>query len=609
MHQTSHHQTSHFETSHFESTPHIVIITAGVLFFLFFSYYVFTAWNLPRGAGPDSGAHYDVARFIYENGRLAVLPADADQLALTPYGSTRALRPPLSYLVSAGVARVIGDAGSSTFINLRFGSGLLCAIAVVLSYLGLWMLFRYFWLALAGALLFGLLPQLAFIASYTNDDSGAILSGTALVFAMILVLQKGLNIRTTIIFGIATGLVLLSKFTAWLLLPMAAGFLVPYLWKSRWRGVNHMAVIVIATVVGGGWWVLFNMYHYGIDDPLLNKVSTRLSEERAVLRDAGNRGYISRGVDLSELILNNHKNFIGETFKATVGHLDWLRVRLGWPQYALYAIIFAVGFFYLPLRLAREWIGVSGHPAPHEARGMTWFFSLLFLMVTFQIIMYIRFNLYHDVQVQGKYLLPAFLPVLILFSASVMVIRNKVAGLIRYPESALKIGFGALCFTVIIGSHAHAVWAYVVPYYFQEPYVFRMSEFHYLDLTNLDFVKVSRDVHLQAGQNGLTAESLGVDPQIELKDKFCHWISVNSIIHVVLRAQKNSDLTIYIDDGDGYRESNAQGRRYATGENHLIIPMGNSACKSIRLDPASEPGSLVIQRVGMASIHIARDRS
>ena len=63
--------------------------------------------------------------------------------------------------------------------------------------------------------------------------------------------------------------------------------------------------------------------------------------------------------------------------------------------------------------------------------GTTWFYGILFLMTVFQIIMYIRFNLYHDVQVQGKYLLPAFFPVLILFSAALVEIGDGMADRVR----------------------------------------------------------------------------------------------------------------------------------------------------------------------------------
>ena len=133
-----------------------------------------------------------------------------------------------------------------------------------------------------------------------------------------------------------------------------------------------------------------------------------------------------------------------------------------------------------------------------------------------------------------------------------------------------------------------------------------MGKFRYLDLTNLKFVKTSRDVQLRVGQDGLTAESLGVHPQIELKDEICNWLSVNSIFHVVLRAKMKGDLQIYIDEGNGFSESNVRGLLYVPGENHMIIPMGISQCLAIRLEPASEPTTVVIERMGIAPIHISR---
>lgn len=587
--------------------PPFVVITSVVLFLLFLVYYIFTAWHLPRGAGPDSGAHYDAARFIYENGRLAIIPDDVDQLNLTPYGSTRALRPPLSYLVSAGVARMTANIGhDSTFINLRFGSGLMCAAAAAFFFLGLWLLFEHYWIALVGTLLFGLLPQLAFIASYVNDDSGAIFSGTLLMFALIRVLVRGLNTGTAVVFGLAAGLVLLSKFTAWLMLPLAACFMLPFLWRAPLRGARYIAVICVAVVIGGGWWVIFNMSHYGIDDPLLSRVSTRLSEQRAVIADAGHRGYVSKGIGLSDLVLDNYKNFLGESYKATVGHLDWLRIRLGWLQYGLYAIVFLIGISYLPLRKIRDWVGVSDRYDPGEPAAAGWFYWILFLMVLFQLAMYVRFNLYHDVQVQGKYLLPVLAPLLTLFSAALAVTvdfaGDRSRGVVRLPGAVWVVLFVG----VIMGSHLHALNAYVVPYYYQDPYVYRLSPFRYLNIRKLDFVKASKDLTLTPGKPGLSVESFGADPWIELKDTYCSWVPVNVIIHVVLRAEEIGELKIYVDQGDGFSEQSATSWRYGRGDNHLIMPMGVSACRAIRIDPASAPGKLVIKRIGFAPIHISQ---
>ena len=436
-------------------------------------------------------------------------------------------------------------------------------------------------------------------------DSGAIFSGTLLWFAMIRVLVKGLNTSTAAVFGLAMGVVLLSKFTAWLMLPLAACFLVPYLWKESKRGLRFVAVICIAVVIGGGWWIPFNMYHYGVDDPLLSGVSTRLSEERAAIADAGHRGYVSRGVGLTELILGNYKNFLGESYIATVGHLDWLRIRLGWLQYGLYAIVFLIGIVYLPLRKLREWIGVSGHYDPREPAGATWFYSILFLMVVFQVVMYVRFNLYHDVQVQGKYLLPALAPLLTLCAGAVVAAarfpEGRVKVLNRLPGSVWATLFAGL----VVVTHVHALRTYVIPYYFPDPLIYRMSAFRYLDLKDLDFIKTSNAVKLEPGASGLTVESLGIDPQIELRHKFCGWIQVNVIIHMILEAESKGDIKVYVDPGQGYSEENVVGSRYSSGENHLIIPMGVSDCRAIRIDPASAPGKVVLRRIGFATLHIS----
>ncbi len=583
----------------------LTVLTALLLLLVFCIYYAVAAWHLPRGAGPDSEAHYDVARFVYEKGRLAVLPDDAGSLLLTPYGTTRALRPPLSYLVAAGMAGLIHESGDSLFKSLRFGSALLCALAVMLTFLGLILLYERYWLALAGALLFGLLPQLAFIASYTNDDSGAIFAGTALAFSIILILRYGLTVRTSVAFGLATGLVLLSKFTAWVLLPAAAVFILPRLVQLRGRAIKLAAVLAITALIGGGWWIVFNMIHYGVDDPLLTRASRNLSQQHATIANPENRGYASRGIGASQLIIQNYKNFIGESFKAVVGNLDWLRLRVGWPQYLLYGLLFVMGMLYFPFRLIARNIRYGVKREVAEPDGATFFYLVLFFMLLIQIVMYVRFNLYHDVQIQGKYLLPVLLPMLVLSMAALTATFKVVDDWILQPEAVLKGALGVLAFVIIIGTHVHALTAYVIPYYFQQPLNFRTSRLQYLDFSNLDFVKAARDVELSVSPSGLLVKSMDNDPQIVLKNRYCKWLAPNSIAHIVLHAERVGHFKIYIDQGNGFRERSVHSRRYAVGSNHLIIPFGTKRCKAIRLDPAVEAGEIVLKRVGFASMSIS----
>ena len=76
--------------------------------------------------------HRDVVEFIVDHGRLPVLPADESELQFTPYGTTRALRPPLSYIASALTTKLLEPVGIDHIHAMRLGSSFLCAASVVL---------------------------------------------------------------------------------------------------------------------------------------------------------------------------------------------------------------------------------------------------------------------------------------------------------------------------------------------------------------------------------------------------------------------------------------------------------------------------------------------
>ncbi|SVD27722.1 uncharacterized protein METZ01_LOCUS380576, partial [marine metagenome] len=120
--------------------------TAGLIVFLIFlTYYVSGCLLLPHGTGPDNAAHFDGANFIYQEGRLAIVPRDEEQLHFTAYGSTRALRPPLIYLTAAAVARVLDWSGIDRRHLFRFASALLGALTVTVIFLGLRLYFCSTW--------------------------------------------------------------------------------------------------------------------------------------------------------------------------------------------------------------------------------------------------------------------------------------------------------------------------------------------------------------------------------------------------------------------------------------------------------------------------------
>ena len=357
------------------------------MFFAFLVYYLATAMALPYGAGPDYDAHFDGARFIYTEGRLAILPEDAPKLHITAYGSTRALRPPLSYLVAAGAARLLSWTEIELRILFRAGSALLCALTLGLIFAALHRYLNNRWLAVGGVLLIGLLPQFVFIASHLNDDSAAIFSVTFLIYCLIRLLREPVDLTLALLTGTAIGLVLLSKFMAWVFLPIAGLMLLLFARPSAGQWLLSIMLVGVGIMLGGGWWIGFNIWHYGWNDPLLFNIGKTLSAQFIKIDPDQVRGFAAEGVSFVDLVLGDYKNFVDETLIAAIGNLDWLRLRLGLPQYSLYTLVLVVGIIYVPVRWCRAvLLGLRGR-SQTDLRQLL-FNSLLLLAIVFQFFVY-----------------------------------------------------------------------------------------------------------------------------------------------------------------------------------------------------------------------------
>ena len=231
-------------------------------------------------------------------------------------------------------------------ILFRAGSALLCALAVAVAHLTLLRYFSSKAVAITGALLIGLLPQFTFIASHLNDDSAAIFSVTFLLYCITRLLNRSVSPGLALMTGLAIGLVLVSKFTAWLFLPFAGIAMLLFARPEfgRWSAV--LAALVLGVVLGGGWWIGFNVWHYGWNDPLLFKIGSQISAQFTKIDPANLRNFAADGVSFIDLVFGDYNNFVDETLASAIGNLDWLRLRVGPPQYFLYFSVLAVAIFY-----------------------------------------------------------------------------------------------------------------------------------------------------------------------------------------------------------------------------------------------------------------------
>ena len=588
-----------------------------IVFVAFLMYYLATAMALPYGAGPDYTAHLDGARFIFDEGRLATLPADKERLHFTVYGSTRVLRPPLPYIVAAAAAHGLNWTGIDLRLLFRAGPALLCALTLGLIFATLRLYFNNNWYALGGVLLVGLMPQFAFIASHLNDDCAAIFSVTLTLYCLVRLLHEKSTPSLAAMTGIAIGLIILSKFTAWLFLPFAGIALATFARPQVGRWLPCTAFFTIGIIIGGGWWIGFNIWHYGWYDPLLFKIAAQTSAAHLQLAPEAVRSFADEGVNLTGLVIGNYKGFVNETLISAIGNLDWLRLKLGLPQYLLYSLALITGLAYVPLRwLAALFSVVRGDPISRNRKLL--FETLLLGAIGFQFFMYARYNLLQEAQVQGKYLLPVLLCPLLLFFAAV-----EQLGRVRWLRQCLPtLAFGSplggvrialvpvLMITLIALMHIDALVRFVIPFYHPPPKMLRLGGFHSFDLTSMALIYDTQNLELQLSEHGWHIYTLTKDSQIEFNPALCQFFHANNLVQIKLRSDGAGTLQLFWEDGRNFvvREGvYSTTAKIQAGENTLLLAAGIGNCKRLRLDPTNAAGhQILLHEFSVAPLSINR---
>lgn len=451
-------------------------LTVGFGFFLvFFAYFCFTSYHLPNAAGPDYKFSRVAADFYHDENRMAIFPDDEDKMVFSSYGNSRLLRPPMGFYLPGLMAKLPILKDLKRAYSYRVTVAMLAALTIFFIFIALKTYFNSIRYAIFGTLSIALMPQFSFYASYFSDDMISFLAAAMLGYAMVEIYKNGVSFWRQILFAFAAGVCVVSKQTAWIFLGSAIIFYFMYMldyskdYFTSKQFYLPLIFMALAFVIGGGWWLLFNMYHYGIGDVILSNVSQKMSEKHAVL-DLTSLGFQARGLGIQHLIFLNSLNFLGATYIAFVGNLDWLRLHVGSLQYGFYMWIL-VGIVLNAMVLAYQtiayfWERIRGISFESYPRA-NMFEILLYFAIILQFFLYTWHNVMMDVQVQGKYLMTIFIPMLILALSFVRKACLYLSQRFEYIEIPMGIKASVLVvlFALPIIVHLDALVDYVIPFY------------------------------------------------------------------------------------------------------------------------------------------------
>ena len=379
-----------------------ILVAYGVMGVLY-------AINTPIWQVPDEPAHYNYIRALVENRSLPVIePRDYDQEYLTELVANQFPpdmpvdsityedhQPPLYYLLATPVYLISGgEVLALRLFSVAIGAGLLIA---AFRFVRILFPDRHSVALIATALIAFLPQRLAMMAGVNNDGLAELMVGVVLWMSFNYVRGFTSGRRFLIALGVVVGLALLTKTTAYVVIPVAV--LAVWLRERREEQarplLSAMAKAGLVLLVAGllvAPWLIRNVTVYGLTDPLglasHNAAVTGQPRTTEWLAEYGLVGLLQRAAQT--------------TFQSFWGQFGWMGVPL---QPAVYILLLLVAGLQMLGFLG--WFVDRQRPRidPGQRDGM----QLLAVSAFMTLILFVGYN-FTFVQHQGRYLFPALIP-------------------------------------------------------------------------------------------------------------------------------------------------------------------------------------------------------
>ena len=574
------------------------ILIATALFVITLIFYGQAALNLPILFNLDNQNNYAATRYIAENNKIPIVDKDTKDIEFSEFGTTRSLRPPFTYIVTAIVSNLslrfisLEDALNESVIRYRLGSSLIGALTVSISFIGFWIAFNHIGLAFFGSLLIALLPKFIFLTSSNNDDIGALLSVSLLFTSTLALLKYRRHSWALLPIALSTGLVLQTKYTAWLTLPWFGVFCL-ILVKSNWRKVAKMLPLLIVTcLLSGGWWLIFNMTNYGLSDPTALKHSAAI--QHSLMDGIPNReGYSSQDVGYIDL-LSNYDQFLSKSYRSFIGYIEWLELDIGNDLYLFYATIFLVGILAAVFR-------------SHNSHKKTVYLDYLILIIIVnQLLFYIHHNWLRDIQPQARYVLPILMPLVYLFLRCLhqlpqgliwLTYKDKVISTLTITSCTLSLIF------VILFNHS---WSHhIVPSYEVKPYFTSISNekrigindaFKIISSNSLEYKFINSTLELQRTAGGSST--------LELDSSFCELLPLNALIIADVFTPTNGGFDLRIQRQENQRFKDIIWHPLTIGNSTAVLSVNSKNCTGVKISLSKNTHQLTLKNLQIRELKI-----
>ena len=430
-----------------------------LLFLMVLCFFLYSLWAIviPFGQAPDEIQRYDVGNFIFKYHELPV--AGDERLFYGGYGTTYATTPYLPYLLG-GILMIV--------MNFLFNIENLYLVPRLISVIsGVFSVFLVFKICKGLKLdtnlnyfvtsLFAFVPGYAFVNSYVNQDSFAILVNLFVVFTWVKGKQEGWLIKNYVYTGIGLALCLLTYLNGYIIIPVTVMLLLFHYFQKKQSGFwKKLLFLMIPILVISGWFFVRNYIIYD-GDMLGVSYSKQLSEKLASeeMKPSNRLTMQRQGVSIGEM-LTDRGWLVGtyRSFWGTFGHMDTAFPLSFYIRISTLHFIALLGFISLSIKPLQKMIFSKKEKLENAYRNSI--FLALFLLIPLAFMLSIYYSYTSDFQYQGRYVYTALFPI-ILFSC---------LGISRLITPKLRSWVYVIAVTALFFLNLYAVFKLLLPSYY-----------------------------------------------------------------------------------------------------------------------------------------------
>lgn len=431
----------------------LIIFLLGI-----FCYYLIWTISQPYNSCPDEGMKWDICKYIFEHNSI---PDGRDESIRNPmWGISYAFQPILTYMIGAVFVKIASIFTTNQFalvVSARLVSTISMTLVIYFVIKIADKLFKdkgkYKYLFIA---IIAFQPITAFLASYINNDSTAILATTMIIYLWILGLESNWETKHCVLLGLSIGFCALTYYNAYgyILCSIIICLISTILNKMKVKDIVQKSIIVsLVAFAVAGWWFVRNAIIYD-GDILGTRTQNEYGDKYAMeeYKPSTRETPQNKGESLWDMLYND--KWLNVIAKSFIGMFGYQKIIMSNQIYYSYFLIWLIGGIGCILRFREIFIYKI------EEKNKYLLNYIFVISIIISIALSIIYSYTSDFQPQGRYIMGIIVPF------TYFLVSGIEAVLERFIKSQkIKRIIVLMLIALIIIISFKAIFAYVIPAY------------------------------------------------------------------------------------------------------------------------------------------------